>query len=77
VNCATVLPRGWAEIAILNCANPRDLPVESLSKLSLVLNPKTAKALGLTAPQGLPVRAVRGDQVTGVSGRFLERAKTG
>jgi putative ABC transport system substrate-binding protein len=42
---------------MLNCANPRDPPVESLSKLSLVLNPKTAKALGLTVPQGLLVRA--------------------
>jgi len=38
-------------------AKPADLPVEQPTKLKLVLNQKTAKALGLTFPQTLVVSA--------------------
>lgn len=43
---------------VLRGARPAELPVEQPTKLDLVINGRTAKALGLALPQSILLRAV-------------------
>jgi putative ABC transport system substrate-binding protein len=59
---AVDFPAIWRKSAILvdkvlRGARPADLPIEQAERLELIVNLKTAKALGLTLPQSLMERA--------------------
>ena len=58
VDLDSLFARAGSYVAeILKGAKPADMPVEQPVKFHLIINLKTAKALGLTIPPSLLIRA--------------------
>jgi putative ABC transport system substrate-binding protein len=63
---------GFYVAKILSGAKPADLPVEQAAKFELVINLKTAKAIGVDLSTAIQLRARRGDRI-GASAAAVDR----